>query len=107
MDMFELSLLAQAQPGGGSLLGALLPMLLIFVGFWFLLVMPQRRKQKEHQKMLEALKAGEKVVTIGGIYGTITAVKPDRFRLQISENTHIEVTKSAVQTKDVPAPTKA
>ena len=75
------------------------PMILIFVAFWFLLIAPQRKKQKQHAKMLEALEKGAKVKTIGGVFGTVTGVKDDRFVLRISENVKIEVAKEAVASK--------
>ena len=87
--------LAMGQPGGDSL-GGILPMILIFVAFWFLLIAPQRKKQKQHEKMIQALEKGAKVKTIGGVFGTITGVKDDRFVLRISESVKVEVAKEAV-----------
>ncbi len=83
------------QPGGDPL-GGILPMILIFVAFWFLLIAPQRKKQKQHEKMIQALEKGAKVKTIGGVFGTITGVKDDRFVLRISESVKVEVAKEAV-----------
>ena len=88
----------QGQSGGGGILD-FAPMILIFVAFWFLLIAPQRKKQKQHAKMLEALEKGAKVKTIGGVFGTVTGVKDDRFVLRISENVKIEVAKEAVASK--------
>ena len=88
----------QGQSGGGSILD-FAPMILIFVAFWFLLIAPQRKKQKQHAKMLQALEKGAKVKTIGGVFGTVTGVKDDRFVLRISENVKIEVAKEAVASK--------
>ena len=88
MTKFSL-FLAQAQPAapsGMQQLMSLLPMVLIFAAMYFLLIAPQRKKQKEHEKMLAALKAGDEVVTAGGIYGTITSVKEDRFVVRIGDN---------------------
>ena len=88
MTKFSL-FLAQAQPaaptGMQQLLG-LLPMVLIFAAMYFLLIAPQRKKQKEHEKMLTTLKAGDEIVTTGGIYGTITSVKDDRFVVRVGDN---------------------
>ena len=61
------------------------------------MIAPQRKKQKAHEKMLAALKTGDEVVTTGGIYGTITNVKDDRFVLRIADNTKIEIAKSFIQ----------
>lgn len=84
-----LLLVAQTQapaPGPGSFLGGILPIVLMFGAMYFLLIAPQRKKQKEHDKMLAALKTGDEIVTAGGIYGVITSVKDDRFVIRIGEN---------------------
>ncbi len=80
-----------------------LPFIVIFAAMYFLIIAPQRKKQKQHQKMITELKSGADVVTSGGIYGTITNVKEDRFVLKIAENTKIEVSKAAVATVVTPA----
>lgn len=74
------------------------PLLLMLGAFYFLLIAPQRKKQKEHEKMLKALQSGDEVVTTGGMYGTITNVKDDRFVVRIAENTKVEIGKGFVQT---------
>ena len=75
----------------------ILPMVLLFAAMYFLMIAPQRKKQKEHEKMLKALESGDEVVTTGGIYGVITNVKEDRFVVRISETTKIEIGKGFVQ----------
>ena len=70
---------------------------LMFGALWFLLIAPQRKKQKEHTKMLQALTVGAEVVTAGGIFGTITNVKDDRFIVKIADNTKIEISKASIQ----------
>ena len=72
-------------------------MILLFAAMYFLMIAPQRKKQKAHEAMLKALTAGDEVVTTGGIFGTITFVKDDRFVLRVSEGTKIEVGKAFVQ----------
>ena len=93
-------ILAQAAPASGSSGGqgllSFLPMILIFAAMYFLMIAPQRKKQKELQKMLEELNTGDEVITSGGIYGEITNKKDDRFVIRIAENTKIEVGKSFV-----------
>jgi preprotein translocase subunit YajC len=74
------------------------PMALMVGGFWFLFVAPQRKKQKEHERMLGALQSGDEIVTTGGIYGTITNVKDDRFVVRIADNTKVELGKSFIAT---------
>ncbi|MCM2275536.1 MAG: preprotein translocase subunit YajC [Candidatus Didemnitutus sp.] len=99
--MTKLSLLlAQAQPAapsGGSMLMQMLPLVLMFAAMYFLLIAPQRKKQKEHEKMLGGLKAGDEIITTGGIYGTITSVKEDRFIVRVGDNTQkLEIGKGFV-----------
>jgi preprotein translocase subunit YajC len=93
------AMLAQASGGGfGGLIG-FLPLLFIFAIFYFLLIRPQQTKQKKWQAMLETLKSGDKVITSGGVKGTIIAVKDDSFYLRVPpDNLRIEVVKSAVVT---------
>jgi preprotein translocase subunit YajC len=86
-----------AAPSTTQTLLSFAPMLLLIGGFYFLFIAPQMKKQKEHKAMLGALKTGDEVVTTGGIFGTITNVKEDRFVVRIADNTKIEVTKDAVQ----------
>ena len=95
--------LAQASAPKGSPLMQFLPFILLMVGFWFLLIQPQRKKQKQHQEMLTQLKPGDHVVTSGGICGTITLVKKDRFQVKIDDSTRIEVLKGSIQALDTPA----
>ncbi len=88
-----------AGPEGNAMIFQLMIFGLIFAAMWFLLIAPQRKKQKQHAKMIEQLGTGDEVLTNGGIYGVITNVKDDRFVLKVSDNTRIEVSKSFVQTK--------
>jgi len=97
--------LAQAAPatpapgGPGSMLMQMAPLVLMFAAMYFLLIAPQRKKQKEHEKMLSALGAGDEVVTAGGIYGVITSVKDDRFVIRIGDNNaKVEVGKGFIST---------
>ncbi|MEM9161314.1 MAG: preprotein translocase subunit YajC [Verrucomicrobiota bacterium] len=94
MDLL-LNILAQGDGQGGGI-GSFLPIILMFVAMYFLIFAPQRKKQKEHKKMIEELSSGTEVITTGGIYGTVTNVKDDRFVLRIAENTKIEIARSSV-----------
>ena len=99
MNLSSFLMLSQqtpGAPGGGNLLTALFPFLLVFVIFYVLIIMPSRKKQKKHQEMVGQLKAGDKIVTTGGIYGTVMGSKEDRIEVKISSNVKIEITKSAV-----------
>jgi preprotein translocase subunit YajC len=64
-----------------------------------LLIAPQRKKQKQHEKMIQSLEKGAKVKTIGGMFGTITGVKDDCFVIRIAENVKVEISKEAVSAK--------
>ena len=90
--------LAQAAPGSTGGYSQLIFFGLLFAAMYFLMIAPQRKTQKEHEKMLAALSSGDEIVTTGGIYGTITNVKDDRFVVRIAENTKIEVGKAFVST---------
>jgi preprotein translocase, YajC subunit len=88
---------AQAAPGGQpNALMSLLPMILIFGAMYFFMIAPQRKKQKEHQKMLDSLSTGDEIVTTGGIYGEITNKKDDRFVVRIADNTKVEIAKGFI-----------
>ena len=69
-----------------SLLFTFAPMILIFVIFWFMMIRPQRKKDKQVKEMLNNLKAGDRICTIGGIYGTITGIQDDTIRLAVGRN---------------------
>jgi len=99
---------ASAPSGPLQMLTGMLPAILLMAGFYFLFIAPQRKKQKEHERMLKALQSGDEIVTTGGIFGTITNVKEDRFVVRIADNTKIELGKGFVQTvvKQQAAPDK-
>lgn len=91
--------LEQAAPAAkpqGNLLTALIPFVLVFVIFYVLIILPTRKKQKKHMDMVSALKPGDKIITTGGIYGTIMGVQQDRIELKIATNVKVDITKSAV-----------
>ena len=76
----------------GSGIGQFIPLILIFVIFYFFLIRPQQKKVKEHKAMVDSLKKGDKVVTTGGITGTITrVVDNDKVEVEISENVTVTV----------------
>jgi preprotein translocase subunit YajC len=105
------ALFLQSQGGGGGMFGALgiLPLVLIFVIFYFLLIMPQQRRQKRWQQMLSELKTGDKVITSGGISGTIIALRDQFVHLRVPpDNIKMEVARSAISQKVAPEePAKA
>ena len=88
-----------AQAGGGSGLALFAPVLLIFGVFYFLLILPQQRRQKKWQQMLSELKTGDKVVTSGGLKGTIFSIKEDSVTLRVPpDNLKMEVSRGSIVT---------
>lgn len=86
---------AQGQEAPSPLV-SLMPLILMFVIFYFLLIRPQHKKQKDHQEMISKLKKNDEVITSGGIHATIVNVKEKTYILRVDDNARIEVSKSAV-----------
>ncbi len=87
---------APATPQAPNLFSALLPFVLVFAIFYLLIILPSRKKQKKHQDMVNNLKPGDRIITTGGIYGTIMGVQKDRLEIKIAANTKIDITKTAI-----------
>lgn len=87
-------LLLQAQQPGGF--AQPLVILAIFAIFYLIVFLPARRRQKKLQEMIDSLKSGDKVITTGGIYGTIVGFRSDRIQLRVAENVKIEMSRNAV-----------
>lgn len=87
---------AGASGGATSIAPTLVTFGLVFAIFYFLIIRPQNRRQKQTQQMLQALKKGDRVVTIGGIRGTIFSIKEDTVVLKVDDNTKIQFSRSAV-----------
>lgn len=85
---------AQGQPGAGF--GFLLPMVLVFVIFYFLVIRPQQKQAKKHQEYLNALKVGDEVVTNAGIFGKIEDIDDRSVRLEVARDVRIRVLKSQI-----------
>ena len=95
--MLTILLQAAATPNSGmGQDGSLIMMALIFVVFYFFMIRPQMKKQKEIKKFRESITVGDKVITSGGIYGKVKEIKPDSFLLEIAENVRVNVDKSSV-----------
>ncbi|HHV57589.1 MAG TPA: preprotein translocase subunit YajC [Firmicutes bacterium] len=77
-------------------LAGLLPMILVFVVFYFLMIRPQQKQRKERAEMLAGLKKGDKVVTIGGIHGTLAEVKDKTIRLKVADNLELKMNREAI-----------
>jgi len=90
----QLVLWAQtSQPGGIALF---LPLVLIMVIFYFLMILPAQRRQKKVSQMLKELKNGDKVITNGGIYGTIVGLEDDSIQLRIADQVKIKISRGAI-----------
>jgi len=76
-----------------------LPLIVIFGIFYFILIRPQQQKQKKHKLMLDSVQKGDKVVTIGGVYGIIRDIKGDTLTLEIAKDVVINTTRNAIGTR--------
>jgi preprotein translocase subunit YajC len=95
--MFVSPAFAQAGDNGGSGFEALLPLVLIFVVFYFLLIRPQQKKQKQHKEMLGAIRRGDRVVTGGGIIGIVTKVIDDKeLAVEITDGIKVRVQRALI-----------
>ena len=91
-----------AEGGGGGLGSMLIPLVLMFAIFYFLIIRPQQRRYKEHQKMVDSLGRGDRILTNGGLYATVQDVKDDMIVAQIADGVKVEIAKSAVASKVTP-----
>jgi preprotein translocase subunit YajC len=94
--MQTMILLAQAAPEQPPVLFQFMPLIIIAVLFYFLLIRPQQKKQKEHLKLVAAIKTGDKVITSSGIHGIVANVKDTTMLLKVADNVKIEMDKAAV-----------
>jgi len=114
--MLTLLLLAQeggeaaekTAPGGGDVLQMLMPFILIIAVFYFILIRPRQREQKHREEMLKEVKKYDKIITIGGIIGTITEVRDDEVTVKIddSTNTRVRFSRGSIQRVLKPAEQK-
>ena len=89
---------AGTNPQGG-LLASLLPLIILFVIFYLLVILPQQRQAKKHKSMVEALKKGDKIVTTGGIYAEVVRNEPEVLVIRIAKDVEIRLDKAAVARK--------
>ncbi len=85
----------EGSPRGGGLMG-MMPLVLVFFIIYFLVIRPQQKQKKEHQKMITNLKKGDRVLTSGGIYGNIVGIKDNLVVLKLTENVKVELAKNAI-----------
>ena len=94
--LLDSSVLAMASPGQQSALLQFLPFALILTIFYFLILLPMKRRQKKIQEFQDSLKVGDKVVTTGGIYGKITRVTDKTVQLEIADRVRVEIARAAI-----------
>jgi preprotein translocase subunit YajC len=97
---------ADGAATGGSLISTFIPFILVIGIFYFLIIRPQSKKRKETEKMLSELKKGDKVVTIGGLHGTIQSVKESTVILKVDDNVKLEFLRSSISTIVQPSASK-
>ncbi len=95
VSTFVLAMGASPAPGVNPYV-QLVPIALVFAIFYFIILLPTRRKQKKLEEFLAGLKVGDRVVTTGGIYGSVTKINEQSVQLQVANNVRIEVAKSAI-----------
>ena len=106
--MFPFESVAYAQAGGAEAnLTSFVPLILIVVVFWFFLIRPQQKRQKEHQKMISELGKGDRIVTTGGLFGTITKIGEDRMTVEIADKVRVQIERGQVSRLDKEAADKS
>ena len=98
MNTNDFLILAAAAPGQPqpNLLVSMMPLVFIFIIFYFLLIRPQQKKQKEHEKLVQAVKTGDQVVTSAGIHGMVSNVKEKTVIIKIADNVKVEFDRAAI-----------
>ena len=92
-------MLLQQSPSG---LGSFLALILVIGIFYLIVFMPARKRQKKLQEMIDNLKTGDKVITTGGIFGTVVALRGDKLQLRIAENVKVDISRNAVASRQLP-----
>ncbi len=97
MSFFISDAMAQTAAGQPSTFMSLLPMIVLFAVFYFLLIRPQQKRQKEHKNMVEGLAKGDEVVTMGGVLGKITKVEDNFVTLEIASGMEVRLQRASIQ----------
>ncbi len=96
MTTTSLLLAAAAPTAGASFFVQTIPLVLVFVIFWFLLIRPQQKRMKEHQAQIQAVKKGDRVVTGGGLIGKVTKVGDTEVEVELAQGIRVQVVKSTL-----------
>ena len=86
------------------MMGMLFPLAVFVLIFYFFIIRPQRKRQKQHEGLISSIGRGDQIVTIGGFFGTVREVRDDTFLIELAEGVRVRILKSSVQTKRVVAP---
>ncbi len=92
----------QGGDGGGSIFSALVPILLVFLIFYFMILRPQKKKQKERESLLSNIQKGDKIVTAGGMHGTVIGIEEKTVLVQISDDVKVKFERSAISSINRP-----
>ena len=104
MYMLALStVLADSHTGGGNAVAGFLPILLIVAVFYLLLIRPQQRKAKQHQELVQSIGTGDRIVTIGGMHGTVESIDEDTARIEVAPGTVITMARVAIARRIIDA----
>ncbi len=100
-----LNLIASATPGGGDSnpIYTIIPFALIIFIFYFMIIRPQQKRQKERQQLLESVKKGDKIITIGGVHGTVAGIEEKSILIEISDGVKVKYEKTAISSINRPS----
>ncbi len=96
---------AAAQQGG--IMGMLFPLAIFVLIFYFFIIRPQRKRDKQQKNMIDSITRGDQIITVGGFFGTVREVREDSFQIELAEGVRVRILKSAVQTKQAGKPQEA
>jgi len=96
MSLYDLFLMGAPAGESANPMTIFLPLILIFIVFYFFIIRPQKKKEDERKKMIEAVQKGNRVITIGGVHGTVTQVDESSVLVQVDNNTKLRIEKSAL-----------
>jgi preprotein translocase subunit YajC len=107
--MFDQIAYAMGAPGQGGQqgFGMFIPLILLFAIFYFLLIRPQQKRQREHKELLGNLRKGDQVITAGGLYGRITGITDTVVTLEITEKVRVKVARTQISSKLLPQPDRS
>lgn len=93
---------AGGAEGGGSLMGMLLPLTIFVLIFYFFIIRPQKKRQKQQDALINSITKGDQVVTIGGFFGTVQELRDDSVIIELAKDVRVRILKTAISTKRVP-----